>query len=60
MKIEIKRSKKDRQWYAHIKARNGRILFTSEGYRRVHSARNAVDALVLGLPGARLVPVEKA
>lgn len=40
MKFHIKRSS-DKQYYALIIARNGKILFTSETYKR---KRNAIKA----------------
>lgn len=55
MTIELHRSPKTRQYHVRIRARNGRILLSSEGYRRIRSARTMIVALLIGLPRARLV-----
>lgn len=34
MKIEIFQGKKNKQWYFHIKSRNGQPIAQSEGYTR--------------------------
>lgn len=39
--IEFFRDKK-KEWRVRIKARNRRILFTSEGYKRIASAQKAL------------------
>jgi len=45
IRIEIRRAKRS-QWYARIvSSANGRILFTSETYKRVKSARRAGMAI---------------
>jgi uncharacterized protein YegP (UPF0339 family) len=36
----------DEQWYARIKARNGRILFSSEGYVSPDGAADAIFTLI--------------
>lgn len=40
---------KDKQWYMHIIARNGRILMTSEGYKRKAGARHCRNVILRGL-----------
>ncbi len=46
MRIEIFRSKKGKkEHYFRIRARNGRILATSEGYTRKLSAKDTANSL---------------
>lgn len=59
MKFEIFRGK-GRQWYAHLKARNGEIIAASEGYQRSNGAMKWVR-LVQGSDGAPVIrPVRRA
>lgn len=46
-RIEVWRSLRDGQWYFRGRARNGRVLFASEGYRRRGSAVKSAK-LVMG------------
>lgn len=43
--IEIFRSTEDDQWYWHVKARNGRVVAQSEGYKSKQGAIKGVTAL---------------
>lgn len=42
--IVIKRSV-DRQWVFVVKARNGKVVSTSETYKRKHNALTGIEAL---------------
>lgn len=44
MKFHIKRAK-NRQWYVVLVAANGRVLFTSETYKRFAGCRNLMKAM---------------
>jgi uncharacterized protein YegP (UPF0339 family) len=48
--ILIKKSK-DKQFYAVVKARNGKVLFQTETYRRRAGAMNAIKSLKKALEG---------
>ncbi len=45
MKFEIFQSEKDQQYYFRLKARNGRIMLRSEGYRTKAGCRKGVEAV---------------
>ena len=48
MKIEIFRSKKNKKWYFHAKASNGRILASSQGYKLRYNAWVGARSLLDG------------
>lgn len=43
---KVWRSEANHQWYWHIKARNGRIIAASEGYKRKSDALQGLESLV--------------
>lgn len=51
MRIQVFRSKKNRQWYFRFRSRNGKITATSEGYKRLRSLVKTLRGLVLALNG---------
>jgi uncharacterized protein YegP (UPF0339 family) len=55
MKYTIFRSKKNRKWYWNLRAKNHRIVATSEGYNRKAGALNAIRAIRMGAATGRLV-----
>jgi uncharacterized protein YegP (UPF0339 family) len=46
----------DGQWYWHVKAKNGKIVAQSEGYKTKHGALNGAKALVKSV---RRIPKER-
>lgn len=46
----------DGQWYWHVKAKNGKIVAQSEGYKTKHGAMNGAKALVKSI---RRIPKER-
>jgi uncharacterized protein YegP (UPF0339 family) len=51
-------SAKNKQWYWHLRARNGRIVATSgEGYQRVAKAVSEIGKMVRALSKLRDVPI---
>lgn len=43
---KVWRSETNHQWYWHIKARNGKIIAASEGYKRKGDALQGLESLV--------------
>lgn len=52
MKFQIKRSKKNKEFYFVLIARNGKTLLTSETYKRKASCSTAIESLKKGIVGA--------
>ncbi len=45
VKFEVLRSSRDKQWWGRIVAKNGRVLFQTEMYKRKGAVMNAFDAV---------------
>lgn len=54
-KFEIWKSKKDGQWYFHLKAPNGEIIAHSEGYTTKDNCLNGIDAVKGYAPTAEII-----
>jgi uncharacterized protein YegP (UPF0339 family) len=56
MKVELFRriTIAGRRWYFRVRARNGKIIVQSEGYRNRTDAVQTINLLKAGLPMARL------
>lgn len=39
----------DKQWYWHVKAKNGEIIAQSEGYKTKQAAQKGIKALIKAL-----------
>lgn len=46
MKIQVFKSPVNRQWYFHLKARNGKLIAQSEGYHKKASAIKTAKRLL--------------
>lgn len=57
MQIEYWQSRKDGKWYFHVKARNGKLLASSQGYKRKLGATKGIEALVGNIRYAPSLPV---
>jgi uncharacterized protein len=55
MKFQIFKSKKNKQWYFRLVARNGKIVAQSEGYKGKHGAKNGVASIQKGAANAKIV-----
>lgn len=49
MKIEYWKSPKDGEWYWRVKARNGKIILSSEGYRRRATMLKTIESFMQGM-----------
>lgn len=48
MKLHIRKAD-DNQWYFTLNGRNGKVIMTSETYKRIRSVNKQVDKLALAL-----------
>ena len=50
--FEMWESEKDGLWYFHLKAPNGEVIASSEGYNTKDNCRNGIDSLKKYAPDA--------
>lgn len=60
LRIEYWLSQANHQWYFHIKARNGKIVAQSEGYKRFRSCEKTIALFSEKMIYAGFVPKEQA
>jgi uncharacterized protein len=58
-KLEIKKDKRG-EYRFHLKAGNGEIIATSEGYKTKASALNGIESVQKNAPGAKVVDLTEA
>jgi uncharacterized protein len=58
-KFEIKKDKRG-EYRFHLKAGNGEIIATSEGYKTKASALNGIESVQKNAPGAKVVDLTEA
>ena len=44
-KFEMWESKKDGQWYFHLRASNGEIVASSQGYTTKYNCKNGIESV---------------
>ena len=57
-KFEFWQSKKDGQWYFHLKAENNEIIAQSEGYTTKDNCLNGINSVKRNAPNADLEEIE--
>ena len=58
-KFEVKKDKRG-EYRFHLKAGNGEIIATSEGYKTKASALNGIESVRKNAPGAKVVDLTEA
>jgi uncharacterized protein len=58
-KFEVKKDKRG-EYRFHLKAGNGEIIATSEGYKTKASALNGIESVQKNAPGAKVVDLTEA
>jgi len=57
-KFEYWESKKDGQWYFHLKAENGKVIAQSQGYTTKDNCINGIDSIKNNALTARTEEIE--
>ena len=58
-KFDYWQSKKNNEWYWHLKANNGQVIAVGgEGYKRKEDCTHGIDLVKQEAPGASIVKIE--
>lgn len=60
LRIEYWLSQANHQWYFHVKARNGKIVAQSEGYKRFRSCEKTTELFKSAITDCEFIPKEQA